>query len=243
MVEFETNFGTISAGMSFVDDLLPELRPDLTFVATRPVFEPGAAVPEVRYPQFALLIPLRDAAKVAPDLKMAFQSAIVFLSAASVQENGRGLRLSLRKHAGIDLLTAAYAPPTDGEMEGRSALPVRYNFAPSCAEVDGWFLMASSPRILTDLIDGRGKGTGEAPGANAGFWIDGREAALLLRENREALVTQSILKEGKARPAAEMQTDLLLDLARHVRSLSLVFAEERGEAGLRLTVRLGPAGE
>ncbi|MGQ0612817.1 MAG: hypothetical protein ACT4PV_03600 [Planctomycetaceae bacterium] len=243
MVEFETNFGTISAGMSFVDDLLPELRPELTFVATRPVFEPGAPVPEVRYPQFALLIPLRDAAKVAPDLKMAFQSAIVFLSAASVQEKGRGLRLALRSHAGVDLLTATYAPPTDGEMEGRSALPVRYNFAPSCAEVDGWFLIASSPRILTDIIDGRGQGTGEAPGANAGLWIDGREAAQLLRENREALVTQSILKEGKARAAAEMQTDLLLDLARHVESLSLVFAEEHGEAGLRLTVRLGSAGE
>jgi hypothetical protein len=56
LVEFETNFGNLTGGMSWVEQFLPSLlEEDLVLLATRRVYREGEPAPAVRYPQGAVL--------------------------------------------------------------------------------------------------------------------------------------------------------------------------------------------
>ena len=123
--------------------------------------------------------------------------------------------------------------------EGKKALPPRFNFKPACAAVGNHFVVASHSSILEQIIDGYGK-PGPAPdGVNAGIWLKPREIHKLLEENKEPLIANAMVNDGKSRAEAEGQIKLLLDLARYVKSFQLVSAETNGTIGLRLEIGLG----
>ncbi|MHC4732194.1 MAG: hypothetical protein ACYS6Z_16620, partial [Planctomycetota bacterium] len=69
------------------------------------------------------------------------------------------------------------------------------------------------------------------------------EVLAILKENREALIAQTMMKEGDDRPTAEKKIDFVLDLGRYVRSLALTAEQSRASLGVVLEVVLGPAGE
>ena len=45
LVEFETNFGNLTGGMSWVEEFLPLLGDEMIFVATRREYAPGERAP------------------------------------------------------------------------------------------------------------------------------------------------------------------------------------------------------
>jgi len=241
-IEFETNFGTLTAGMSFVDDFLPRLGPEVTILATRAEYAAGVPAPSVRLPQFALLFPMKDAETMWPELRQAFLQTMSLVNLGAMQSQGRAFRIGAETHKGVEIQTATYRPPEPAEMEGQTGLPIRYNFSPSAAMVHGCFVIGSTTGIVREIVDAQGRPGTPAQGVNAGFWIEGRDSAQLLRENREAFVSQAMLEEGKPRATAEMQLDLALEIARHVLAASLVVEEGRDAVGLRLHVAFDAQG-
>jgi hypothetical protein len=128
-------------------------------------------------------------------------------------------------------------------MEGREALPARYNFTPSAAVVGDYLVIASTESMLRDLIDGR-EGTTAAPAhVNAGVWLEPAEIRALLAENRSALIANTMLEKGVDRAEAARRIDLALDLGQYVRSFSLTATESRATVGVALDLVVGTAGE
>jgi len=239
LLEFETNFGNLMAGMSFIDEFLPNVGGEWTLLATRPEYAPDAPAPEVRLPHFALLYPLKSADALRANLEDGFQAAIGVVSVLSAMNGGKPFSQGVETRNGVRILTAAYRPPSEGELEGMRGLPMRYNFSPSFAILGDWFVLGSTTAIVRDLVDGWGRPTGVAPGVNAGLWIRGPEAHKGLKENFEPLVARNMVEKAHDRAAAEAEIGLLLDLAGRVRDLSLTVEEGRGTLGVTLSLVAG----
>jgi hypothetical protein len=243
LVQFETNFGNLTAGMSWVDEFLPNIGDEFILVGSRPVFEAGKAAPAVRYPQGAILWPIRNAEKFAVRLQLAYQTLVFILNQQAAQMNASPLLNSIVEYKGVRCHVARYMPPEDAEMEGREALPARYNFTPSAAVVGDYLVIASTESMLRDLIDGR-EGTTAAPAhVNAGVWLEPAEIRALLAENRSALIANTMLEKGVDRAEAARRIDLALDLGQYVRSFSLTATESRATVGVALDLVVGTAGE
>ena len=77
----------------------------------------------------------------------------------------------------------------------------------------------------------------------AALWINGPELRALGVENRENLIAQAMINEGKSRAEAENQTDLLLGLTRYARELSITLDEGESMQGLTFELAFGAEGE
>jgi uncharacterized protein YheU (UPF0270 family) len=170
-------------------------------------------------------------------MEIAFQTGIGIVNATQGRM-GNAFLLFNETHKGVSIHGARYLPPSMGEKEAMKSLPIRYNFSPSFAIVKDYLVLASTPDVLKELIDAQAGATPVRAGVNAGLWIRGSEAHRAVRENRENLIAQTMVKEGDDRATAERKIDLLLDAARHVRSLSLTSEESRAALGFRLEIVL-----
>jgi len=243
LVEFETNFGNLTGGMSWVEQFLPSLREeDLVLLATRRVYEEGEPAPAVRYPQGAVLFPIRKSDRFGLKLQIGFQTAIGIINAQQGM-SGKAFFLTTEPYEGTMIQTARYLPPTEGEKEMAKALPPRFNLEPSAAIVGDHFVLASTRGIVEELIDAQDGTTPVRSGVNSGFWLRPPEVLAILKENREALVAQTMMKEGDDRPTAEKKIDFVLDIGGYVRELALTAEQSRASLGVVLEVVLGPARE
>jgi len=238
LIQFETNFGNIAGGMSWVEEVLPNLGEDFIVVGTRPEYPEGQPAPAVRFPQGAMLIPLKNADELGPKLQVAFNNAIAIINITQGMK-GYSFLTAARMYKQTRILEATYMSATKGEMAGKQALPMRFNFKPACAVVGDHFVVASHSRVLEQVIDTYGKPGPVARNVNAGIWLEPGEIRRLLAENREPLIAQSMIKESKSRAEAAGEIDLLLDLARHLRSFSLTSQDTRHTIGVRLEIGLG----
>jgi len=243
LVEFETNFGNLTGGMSWVEQFLPSLREtDLVLLATRRVYREGEPAPAVRYPQGAVLFPIRTSDRFGLKLQIGFQTAIGIINAQQGM-SGKAFFLTTEPYKGTMIQTARYLPPSEGEKEMAKALPPRFNLEPSAAIVGDHFVLASTRGIIEELIDAQDGTTPVQAGVNSGLWLRPPEVLAILKENREALIAQTMMKEGDDRPTAEKKIDFVLDFGRYVRSLALTAEQSRASLGVVLEVVLGPVGE
>jgi hypothetical protein len=243
LVRFETNFANLTGGLSWVEELLPNLGGELTLIATHPEFPQGEPAPAVRYPRAALLWPVRRSGDLALRLRIAFQTAIGIVNAQQAQQGGKPFLLAPEEYRGTLIQCARFLPPSEGEMQDRRHLPPRYNVAPAAAIVGEHLVLATSPTIVRALVDGAGRTTPAPSTVNAGVWVEPGEALALLRVNREPLVAKVMLDEGLDRTGACERIDLILDLARHVTDLELTACELDEAIGLCLRAGLGRPAE
>jgi hypothetical protein len=240
LVEFETNFGNLTGGMDFVEQFLPALKGDeLALLATRRPWPEGAPAPAIRLPQMALLYPMRVTDDLATKLQVAFQTGIGIINATQGMASSPFMLFS-ETYKGVLVQSARYLPPSDAEVEASKGLPIRYNFEPAAALVGDHFVFATAPGIVKQLVDGQGGSTPPGDSVNSGLWIRPDEARRSLAENREALIAQTMMKEGDDRATAEGKIDLRLDLGRYVRALSVTAEESRGAFALAIEVVAAP---
>jgi hypothetical protein len=242
MIEFETNFGNLAGGMSWVEEVLPNLGNELILVGSRRVFPEGRPAPAVKVPQGALVVPLENAKRLGPKLQVAFNNVIAIINIDQGMM-GNSLLPSIKEYKGVRLLEADFMAPPSGEMEGRSKLPVRFNFRPACAVVGDHFVMASHGDIVREIIDGYGRADAAPRGVNAGVWLEPAEIRRALAENFDWLVARTMVKDGLSKGEAEAQVGMLLGLARYLKGFSLVSREERGTVGARFELSLAPPWE
>ncbi|MCZ6572684.1 MAG: hypothetical protein O7C98_05885 [Planctomycetota bacterium] len=241
LTNFESVFQTISGGLSFVEEFLPATGTGLTLVAARQRFEDLAKPPEVKYPDFALLLPLTDTEAVAPGIQGAFYNIIGIVNVQLGQKGQKGFLQGSREYKGVTVHAARYYKPTEGEMEGRELLPPRYNFSPATAIVKDTLVLASTERMIKDLIDGLEGQDTAPPSAYMQFEIRA-QAAEALQDNREVLVADSMLKQGLDRKTAEARFDGWMRALRTLRKLELVVDEKNEATGFRFRIQTGPEG-
>ncbi len=239
LVEFETNFSNLTY-MSFVEEFLPNVGDELILLGTRRTWKAGAPVPAVKLPQGALLWPLKDGKKFALKLQLTFNSLIGILNLQAGQEGANPLLMQSMEYNGTMIHTSRYLPAKAGEMDGRKNLPLRFNFTPSVAIIGDYLVLSSTSELLKSLVDLHG-GAGPAPDRiNSGLWLEPAALREVLKDNREPLIANSMLKEGDTRAEAEQKIDFALDAGRYLRSLSVTADESRAALGATIKAVFGP---
>ena len=232
LIQFETNFGNLSGGMNWVEEFLPNIGDEIIVIGTRRVFEAGKPSPAVKFPQGALLIPIKNLDTISTKLQVAFNQTIAIINFQAGMM-GQPLMTVATDYKGVRILQASYVGASKGEMDGKKSLPVRFNLSPACATIGEYFVLASHGDIIRELVDNQGK-EGPAPkNVNAGIWIKPGEARALLAENREPLIAGAMVEDGIPRAEAAGRIDLLIDIARYVRKFEFTSRESRATMGVR----------
>ncbi|MFI5403923.1 MAG: hypothetical protein ACHQ1G_13375, partial [Planctomycetota bacterium] len=243
LVEFETNFGNLTGGMDFVEQFLPALGDEMSFLATRRTWAEGKPAPAIRLPQMAFLFPVRASEDLALKLEIAFHTGIGIINATQGMA-GQSFRPPVSEnYKDVLIVHARYLPASEGEIEASNGLPIRFNFEPTAALVGDHYVIATAPGIVKQLVDGRGGSTPAGANVNSGLWLMPAEARRGLAENREGLVANTMLEKGDDRPTAEKKIDLLLDLSRYVRAFSMTAEEGGGVYALALEFDAAPPTE
>jgi len=236
LVKFDGTFKTLT-GLTFAEELLPNLGDEVTVVAVQREWADGEQPPEVKLPHIALVWPLKTDDRMRQSIDLAFQQ-VMSLIGLQQAEMSRKFMVMRETYKDVAIMTASYPAPAKGEMQGRRALPIRYNFDPAAAVVGDHYVLASSSAILKRLIDGRDGVTKAPAGKNAGLWLNARPGMAMLAANRDALIAQHMLEKGVDKAAATTAIGIMLEAAKTLREFSLTVDESRASLGLSLHAEL-----
>jgi hypothetical protein len=160
------------------------------------------SVPDFPLPEMALVSSMRDA-KFGKSMLTSIRTAAIFIG---LQVGG--LTMKEEKHDGIDILTYRFA---DEKVLATDSTNIRYNFVPSFAVVGDSFVMASSPKLLKDLIPEVKKPI-DPKACSPAVWRAkgyGTGAAQALRARPDATITDTVLAQGVGLDEAKKQLEQL----------------------------------
>jgi hypothetical protein len=198
--KFESGINNLVPGKNFVEDLLPMLGNQLTFLAARQDFTNRAGQPAIKLPAFAMVAELTKPKEGGDFLTMLFQAIVPIMNFQLKENGGQPQLLVMDKHNGVDVTFARPLTETVGKN-----LPIVHNFRFSAATVDNKYILATSRDLCQNLIDAyRVPSLPKHPGRNVVFDWNPVEIANSLSENLDLLVANGI-KEGK--PAAQAKEE------------------------------------
>lgn len=239
--EFAGTLTTLLGSLDFSSELLPQLRPSMRILAARQEFHGPAPTPEL--PGFALLVHLKDAARIGRRLEQGALTAMSILNLDMGQKMLPQFNIGLDQHAGAKMIVAMYPEDLDPGMRG-----IRYNFAPAIAIVGDRFVIATSRKTLTDIIDALARMPESRPAdrpkddsaAADSLRVDLRELIKLLDANREVFVTNRMLEEDLTRETAASQVAMFLDVAKALKDLTVELRPAKTGYSLRARIGLTP---
>jgi hypothetical protein len=240
LLNFASTLTTLMGNLDYSSELLPGLRPTVHLLAARQKFAGPPPTPEL--PGFALLLHLKDAAKLAPKLENAALMTMSFINVDRGQKMQPQYNIGLDMHGKQRMVTAAF--PEDVEPGPRG---VRYNLEPAVSVVGDRLLICTSRKMAEDVIDALAK-LPEAAGAAAESAGAAPESAAdvvrvdlaALREafevNREVFIANRMLEADLERAAAVEQVDAFLQAAKLLSDFELKL--QRDKDGLSIRARL-----
>ncbi len=240
IIFFENMMGIFFTGRNFADDVLAQTRPEVRVVLAEQAYDQAAGTPLVRIPAFALVLRMKDPDKFGVVAEEAWQKAIGLVNFTRGQDAQPGLLIDRPVHAGVKLTSASFAPPQDSE---KPDLPLRFNFSPSLARKGDFLVMSSTEGLARDCIDALGKETAAPPApcadTNSLLEIDGGRVCSILTANRENLIRQNMINEGRTREDAEGNIDLFLCIMQRLERAKLGLARNgaRPEATLDVSLK------
>ena len=233
LAEADSNLSTIFAGRDFGEDILGSLRPEFGVVVTRQSFDENAPVPTIKLPAFAFVGRLRDPEIMKPELRRTFQSAIGFFNIVGAQNGQPQLEMDMRKSETLDLVTSRYVP--DKSQAGSSAAPLIFNFSPSVAFAGDRFVLASTAQLAEKLATA--PNADDLTNVNTQMSLDADVAGAVLNDNRDQLVSQNMLEDGKSREEAEAAIDLLIQTVQRFTRANVMLENPEGSIGVRFLLR------
>jgi len=231
MAEAESNLGTVFGGRDFGDEVLGAFGPQLLLVAARQDFSAVQTVPEIRLPAFALVLTLRDAETMRPELRRAFQSAIGFFNITGIQEGRPQLDMDMHKSANSELIISRYLPPKKPTTGQAPPVPLIYNFSPTVAFQGDQFVLASTEQLAAELLQAPRQ---PALAANVSLDLQADVAGQLVADNQQSLVSQNMLTKGQTREEAEAEVAVLQQLIRLLRGATFQLKHDSAAKQLQL---------
>ncbi|MCU0702888.1 MAG: hypothetical protein MUF18_02740 [Fimbriiglobus sp.] len=157
-------------------------------------------IPDFPLPEMALVSSMRDA-KFGKNMLTTLRAAALFIG---LQVGG--LTMKEEKHDGVDILTYRFneAKPLEADPTN-----IRFNFVPSFAVIGDSFVVASSPKLLKDLIPEVRKPI-DPKACSAAVWRAkgyGTGAAQALKARPEATITDTVLNQGVGLDEAKKQLE------------------------------------
>jgi len=242
MAEAESNLGTIFGGRDFGDEVLGAFGPQLLLVAARQDFSSVQTVPAIRLPAFAVVLQLKDAETMRPELRRAFQSAIGFFNITGIQEGRPQLDMDMQKSADTELIISRYLPPRKPGTGEAPPVPLIYNFSPTAAFRKDQFVLASTEQLAAEIL----QAPRQAPvAANMAMHVQADIAGQLVADNQQSLVSQNMLTKGQTREEAEAEVAVLQQLIGLMRGMTFQLRPDPAakQLQLELDLQLTPASQ
>ena len=239
LLEFSQVMSIVFQGKNFQDEVLPELGPTVTLVARNQEYPDLKVKPQPALPGFAVVFTLKDPARFENNLVAGFQTLVGIINADRAQkkeEGGMAMILRTEKVGSADLHTVAMNLPP----EKKPGMP--YNFTPSLAVAGGNVVISSSRELAQVVVEELSKGAASATAASAvqpdAVTIDAGPAHEILRQNRDLLVADQMLKKGKDKEAAAAEIDMLLGIVQQLRDLTIESKMDPDALRVRVNLRV-----
>ena len=236
LAEADSGLSTVFAGRDFGEEILGSFEPQIGIVVARQDFTAVSPVPAIRLPAFALVMTLREPEVMRSELRRTFQSAIGFFNIVGAQNGNPQLEMDMQKSGDVDLITSRYLP-LKKDQDSTSA-PIIYNFSPSAGFSGSRFVLSSTASLAQQLA--------AAPvaqsdaGVNTHLMLDAGVLTKTLDDNREQLISQNMMTEGRSREESEASIDLLLEFIRNVKDAGLTLEQKDEQLNLQLRITVNP---
>ncbi|MEK6238903.1 MAG: hypothetical protein N2C14_29660, partial [Planctomycetales bacterium] len=195
----EAGLGTFLSPRDFGGEVLPEVLPRFQFLLTRQNFkESKQPVPEIKLPAGALVLEVKDGAKLGKLLKIAFGNLIGIINIESGKNKQPQMDFDTERRGKSLFATARYSPdPFEDDLPKGL---INYNFSPTLAVVGNRVILSSTMPLAESLakLAARPEATKTRP-ENTSLTISGAVLRSTLADNREQLIAQNMLENGHAR--------------------------------------------
>jgi hypothetical protein len=215
--EADSTLTTLFSGHDFGGDILGAVDAGLQLVVARQEFAQGQPIPAIRLPAVALIAELKNPDTMRRELRRIFQSFVGFLNIVSAMNGQPQLELDEEREGDVHLVLARFVPPADGNPQQSAA--IQFNFVPCLAFAGTRVVLATSPTLARQVLAPDCPVRRVEPGTNTALYLDAPGIRSALLDNRQHLVAQAILNEGRSREEAEKQVDALFFLLQQVQSL------------------------
>jgi hypothetical protein len=174
----------------------------------------------------------------ATHLLVAYQKIVGLANIVGGQQGQPQLLLGAEDYHGATISKATYVHET---KTGKDQAKINYNFSPACARVGEHFVIGSTLGITRQLVDLLASSNSAAASqVNASLSLLGEPLAAILKDNRELMISQNMLSEGRSRPEAETAIDSLLKLVQLADQAGLKLLAEPNSLALEASVRIKP---
>ncbi|HUY92857.1 MAG TPA: hypothetical protein VMV10_29270 [Pirellulales bacterium] len=235
----DTQLGLFFSGRDFGPEVLGELEPGWQFVVARQEYAADQPIPALKLPAFALVLRMKHPDEFATQLLVAYQKVVGLTNIVGGQQGQPQLLLTTEDYRDAKISKAVYIVEKD-IAQGQAK--VNYNFSPACARAGDYFVYGSTAGIVRQLIDSLAKADAAPPTAdNVSLNVSGGPLEAIFQDNRELLISQNMLSEGRTRAEAEAAIDALLKLAKQVDQAGIRLAVEPDSLALEATIEVKPA--
>ena len=237
LIFFENMMGIFFSGKDLTNEVLAHTLPDIRVVVAQQRYDEQTGTPAMKLPGFAVIVQLRDPAKFELVAKEAWQKAIGLVNFTRGQKALPGLIIDSATHNDTTY-TMSYFSLAD--EENKDAVDVRFNFQPALAIAGDRLILSSTNALARDLIDALKQqcqeGVTPVAGQHSLAMVKSGPLASILESNREALIRQNMVEDGKTREEAEQEVAGMMMVLKYVTDLQI-------EAGARedrsdLTVKI-----
>jgi len=237
LIFFENMMGIFFSGKDLTNEVLAETLPDMRIVVAEQRYDEKTGTPAMKLPGFAVVLQLRDPGKFHEVMEEAWQKAIGLVNFTRGQKALPGLIIRNSDHNGTHY-TSSYFSVAD--EENRDAVDIRFNFQPALAVTGDRLIMSSSDALTRDLIealkDQQEKGVAPQDGKHSLLELKSAPLAAVLDSNREALIRQNMVEDGKSREEAEQEVAGIFLLLKHLTQLK--FEAETQADQSRVSIQL-----
>ena len=232
-------------GRSLPDDVLPQLDDEILFVLARQTYPGIAHPPAVRFPAGAFVYRVRggDAEKLGREFAIGVHSFVAFMNIDRAQHNQTPLLPFVEPFEGVTVWGGRCL-----EDDDRPADPGRFNLSPASCWIGDRIILSSSEELLHALVhelkqpgvESAGP-SGRAPaGCTTFLHVEGPALHDLLLDDREALVTNATVNDGKPEAQAQFEISLLCELAGQLDHATLQSRDRQDGMRVELEIALAP---
>jgi len=195
-------------------------------------FDPEVGIPSVKLPAFAMILRLRDEEQFDELFEEAWQKAIGLVNFTRGQQAMPGLIIDRPIHNDTKLTVAYFST---AEIEDKTELAQRFNIRPSLAMPGDYLVLSSTDGLVRDIVDALDR---EIERTVKPLAQTHSQLASILQANRQTLVRGDMVKKGSTQEESEAQTDLLITLAKLLKSLKLSLSMHEGTTEAALEIKL-----
>jgi hypothetical protein len=238
LIFFENMMGIFFSGKDLTQEVLAEMLPDVRVVVAEQQYDEKTGTPALQLPGFAAIVRLRDPDKFSLVMKEAWQKAIGLVNFTRGQQALPGLIIDSATHSGTTYTTAFFSV---ADEENKEAVDVRFNFQPALAVTGTHLIMSSTDALACDLIDALQKeaqaGCEPVAGQHSLAMVKSAPLASILDDNRDAMIRQNMVEDGKSREQAEQEVTGILMVLKYFTGIEIEAGT--GDDHARLNIQVG----